>query len=107
MNSINRDGSPCFYKIILDPGQIEELRIPSEFVKHIIEETVETTLIKWLCGKYWNMKLCEDENGMFFHGGWKKFSVEQHLEWGDFLLFQYDGRMTFYVRIFDKNGLER
>ncbi|XP_060186347.1 putative B3 domain-containing protein Os04g0347400 [Lycium barbarum] len=106
-NSITRDDSPCFYRIIYHPDQFEELKIPSEFVKHLTEEAAKTTLIKGPRGKYWNVKLRKDEDGIFFHGGWKKFLMEQHLEGSDFLLFRYDRRMTFHVRIFDKNGLEK
>ncbi|XP_009769345.1 B3 domain-containing protein Os01g0723500-like [Nicotiana tabacum] len=106
-SSIPRDDSPCFYKVIFNP-HVEELRIPSEFVKYITKEATETTILKGPSGKYWNMKLREDEEGLFFNaGGWNKFAREQQLEEGDFLLFQYDGKITFHVRIFNKNGLER
>ncbi|XP_055814459.1 B3 domain-containing protein Os11g0197600-like [Solanum dulcamara] len=101
-----RDDSLCFYKIVLD-RQMEELRIPSEFVKHITEEGTGKALLKSRCGKCWSMKLREDENGMFFRGGWKKFVMEQHFEQGEFLLFHYDGKKTFNVRVFNKNGLEK
>ena len=49
----------------------------------------------------------KDDNGVFFSGGWKKFVREQNFEQGERLLFQYDGKKTFKVLIFKKNGLEK
>ncbi|WMV10412.1 hypothetical protein MTR67_003797 [Solanum verrucosum] len=47
------------------------------------EEVTETVLLKGHCGKNWNLKLREDENGTFFHGAdWKKFQKKQHFEGG-------------------------
>ncbi|KAG5627910.1 hypothetical protein H5410_013128 [Solanum commersonii] len=44
-------------------------RILTSFVKHMTE-VAETVLLKGHCGKNWNLKLQEDENGTFFHGAY-------------------------------------
>ncbi|KAM3323325.1 putative B3 domain-containing protein [Capsicum chacoense] len=106
MRNSNGDDSFCFYKILFDP-EIEELRIPSDFVKYITEQATEIAFLVEPCGKYWNIELKSNEDGMFIHDGWKNFRMEQHFEGGELLLFNYDGKMTFHVCVFDKNGLER
>nr|XP_004229559.3 B3 domain-containing protein Os11g0197600-like [Solanum lycopersicum] len=107
----NFGGNPndelSFYKIVLDP-RMEELRVPSTLVNRMREETMGEVLLK--CGdgdKYWNITTREDGNSMYFHGGWKEFALENHIQMTQVLFFNYDGAKTFTVRIFDKNGLEK
>ncbi|KAK4378932.1 hypothetical protein RND71_000794 [Anisodus tanguticus] len=61
-------------------------KISLEFVKHILKEAADISLLKGSCGKYWNITLSENEaGGLSFHGGWK-----QHLKKGDATTFHVD-----------------
>jgi len=44
---------------------------------------------------------------LVFKNGWQQFVKEKNLEEGDFLVFQYDGKSTFKVKIFSKTGCRK
>lgn len=46
-------------------------------------------------------------NGMFFRNGWPDFVKDNYLEIGDFLVFEYDGKSTFNVKIYGRNACEK
>lgn len=41
---------------------------------------------------------------VYFKHGWEKFVQDNSLEFGDFLIFYYNGGPQFYVTIFSKNN---
>ncbi|XP_027932448.1 putative B3 domain-containing protein At5g66980 isoform X2 [Vigna unguiculata] len=47
------------------------------------------------------------EGLLVFKNGWQEFVKEKNLEEGDFLVFQYDGKTTFTVKIFAKTGCRK
>lgn len=44
---------------------------------------------------------------MFFRNGWPDFVKDNYLEIGDFLVFEYDGKSTFNVKIYGRNACEK
>lgn len=57
--------------------------------------------------KSWDVYLEKTEGCLVFKDGWQQFAKEKVLEDGDFLVFQYDGRSTFNVKIFSKTGCRK
>ena len=49
----------------------------------------------------------ERGNGLFFCSGWQDFVKDNSLEIGDFLVFKYDGKSTFKVKIYGRNACEK
>jgi len=47
------------------------------------------------------------EGRLVFKNGWQQFVKEKNLEDGDFLVFQYDAKSTFNVKIFSKTGCRK
>lgn len=47
------------------------------------------------------------EGGLVFKSGWQEFAKEKKLEDCDFLVFEYDGKTTFNVKIFGKTGCRK
>lgn len=44
---------------------------------------------------------------MIFKKGWQKFVQDYCLEFGDFLIFRYDGTSEIYVKVYSNNGCEK
>lgn len=44
------------------------------------------------------------DDDVFFKSGWEKFVQDNSLEFGDFLIFYYNGGSKFYVSICGKNN---
>ncbi|KAG2316958.1 hypothetical protein Bca52824_020080 [Brassica carinata] len=57
-------------------------------------------------GRLWKVETKTEEGvgDVVFKKGWEKFANDHSLEFGDFLVFSYDGVSRFSVKIFDKNG---
>lgn len=53
------------------------------------------------------MELERRENGLFLHNhGWHRFVKDHRLQFGDFLVFRYDGESKFKVKIYDRTCCE-
>ncbi|KAK7337901.1 hypothetical protein VNO77_18492 [Canavalia gladiata] len=55
----------------------------------------------------WDIHLEKIEDRLVFKSGWEQFAKEKGLEEGDFLVFQYDDKSTFYVKIFSRTGCRK
>ncbi|KAK9129667.1 hypothetical protein Sjap_010154 [Stephania japonica] len=57
-------------------------------------------------GKFWDIKLKKDSNGMWFEKGLREFIKYYLINVGHLLLFRYDGNSKFHVIIFDTSATE-
>lgn len=58
-------------------------------------------------GNHWHVEVSKRENGYFFEAGWSKFVQEKNVQWGDCLVFEYDGESFFDVKIFGDTACEK
>ncbi|KAJ3697555.1 hypothetical protein LUZ61_001260 [Rhynchospora tenuis] len=92
--------NPHFFKFLF-PDALADLRIPKKFYKHL-----PTVLPKWAslvtqsC-KIWRVDVHQNEEGIYFSRGWSEFVKAHDLQLGYFLLFRYEGKMIFTVKVFD------
>ncbi|KAK6159418.1 hypothetical protein DH2020_006732 [Rehmannia glutinosa] len=99
---------PCFYKIIWLANSID-LRIPPAFKHHLSnsnEEVDQYATLKTPYGK-WKVKLEQKKGDIYFVQGWQDFLKHHSLGQQEFLVFKYNGHMSFDVAIYDKNGCEK
>ncbi|TXG64401.1 hypothetical protein EZV62_011395 [Acer yangbiense] len=100
------DYRPVFFKIIL--GSIKErLRIPPKFLHHIVEDLTKTATLKISSGEIWTVEMNSTKNGVFMEDGWQQFLRDNSLTDKHFLVFNYDGNMSFSVQIFEPDAVER
>ncbi|XP_019261604.1 PREDICTED: B3 domain-containing protein REM5-like [Nicotiana attenuata] len=93
---------PHFFKPIL-PGFKHGIKIPIGFLKYLKgRENIEHAILR-CAGKKWQVKV----NGRRLEEGWEKFVEEHDLQYGDMLVFRYEGNMEFEVSIFHSNQCER
>lgn len=53
-------------------------------------------------GKLWHVDVGYRYKRVYFLNGWRKFSKDNSIDTGDFLLFQYNGEYDFNVKIFGR-----
>ncbi|KAI3441350.1 uncharacterized protein J3R85_002629 [Psidium guajava] len=97
----------CFFKLILQKEPTQELKIPPKFARLFSEELPHRLILRGSSGKNWNAKLRKDVTGVYIHDGWREFHIDNSLGNKEFLLFEYDGKRSFEVHIYDPTGLER
>ena len=82
-------------------------RIPPAFMKHLSQEMSNRATLTGPSGSQWRVTVSTDANGTYLQKGWKQFMKENNLGDSEFLTVRYDGNMQFYVKIFDKSGVQR
>ncbi|XP_077218667.1 B3 domain-containing protein Os01g0723500-like [Tasmannia lanceolata] len=99
---------PHFFKVLLGDFS-HSLRIPPAFMKHISEEvsSKRTAILEGPSNKVWHVELSQKTNGTYLQDGWEEFVKAHSLKVSEFLVFRYDGNMSFNVLIFDKTACER
>ncbi|KAL2661461.1 hypothetical protein AAZX31_03G225700 [Glycine max] len=96
-----------FFKVFLLRTGSTKLQIPTSFTKFFNGVLpLKVTLVDH-DRKSWDVYLEKTEGCLVFKDGWQQFAKEKVLEDGDFLVFQYDGRSTFNVKIFSKTGCRK
>ncbi|RVW61323.1 B3 domain-containing protein [Vitis vinifera] len=101
------DARPHFFKIIHGEDVKRHLRIPPAFMEHLSQEMSNRATLTGPSGSQWRVTVSTDANGTYLQKGWKQFMKENNLGDSEFLTFRYDGNMQFYVKIFDKSGVQR
>uniref|UniRef100_A0A1D1ZEQ8 B3 domain-containing protein Os11g0197600 n=1 Tax=Anthurium amnicola TaxID=1678845 RepID=A0A1D1ZEQ8_9ARAE len=99
---------PHFFKVFSLCYTSKRLGIPPGFWKHIKHETSGGVSLTGPSGNVWNVDLVRDnDTGISFQKGWEVFVSDHNLKTGDFLLFRYDGDLSFTVLVFDPTACEK
>ncbi|VVB18252.1 unnamed protein product [Arabis nemorensis] len=100
-----------FFKVFLPEFSSRELVIPPAFID-ILEKPLpnEVSLLDEI-GRLWYLETktqdTEERSRVVFQKGWKNFVEDQSLEFGDFLVFCYDGDSRFSVTVFANDGIKK
>ncbi|XP_033131421.1 putative B3 domain-containing protein At5g66980 isoform X1 [Brassica rapa] len=79
--------------------------IPQAFINILDKPLPKKVVLVDEIGRLWDV---ETKIGVVvFRQGWEKFANEHSLEFGDFLLFRYNGESRFDVTIFAKDGCKK
>ncbi|XP_022642858.1 putative B3 domain-containing protein At5g66980 [Vigna radiata var. radiata] len=96
-----------FFKVFLTRRGSTQLQIPRSFTKFFTGIPPCKVVLVEQDGKHWDVKVEIIEGGLVFKSGWQEFAKEKKLEDCDFLVFEYDGKTTFNVKIFGKTGCRK
>ncbi|KFK38646.1 hypothetical protein AALP_AA3G142000 [Arabis alpina] len=100
-----------FFKVFLPEFSSHELVIPPAFID-ILEKPLpnEVSLLDEI-GRVWCVETktqdTEERFRVVFDKGWNVFAKDQSLEFGDFLVFNYDGDSRFSVTIYANDGIKK
>ncbi|MED6181283.1 hypothetical protein PIB30_018018 [Stylosanthes scabra] len=98
-----------FFKVYLPQTSSTHLRIPKAFsAKFINRKIARKVAVVDHEGNSWDVELKKMEDGLLvFKNGWQDFARDKCLEQADFLVFEYDGKSKFHVKIFSKSGCRK
>ncbi|KAL1196535.1 putative B3 domain-containing protein [Cardamine amara subsp. amara] len=100
-----------FFKVFLPEFSSHELVIPPAFIDILKKPLPKEALLLDEIGRSWSVEIktedTEERFRVLFKKGWESFAEDQSLEFGDFLVFCYDGDLRFSVTIFAKGGCKR
>ncbi|PVH35105.1 hypothetical protein PAHAL_7G106200 [Panicum hallii] len=95
---------------IIQQDSMEEMKIPARFVKHYITEEClnrQMAVVVSPLGKFWRIKLQNDQSGVFFAGVWSQFLAFHGISEGEVLLLRYEGNMVFKFKVFEISGCQK
>ncbi|KAK0580304.1 hypothetical protein LWI29_000511 [Acer saccharum] len=96
------------FLIVHLPGQSSErLVIPDSFVTSCNRRLPKNAVLSNYIGSSWHVILDCIDGRVFFLNGWQKFFKDNSIEYGDFLIFRYDGQRGFSVKILGTSGCEK
>ncbi|ESQ31183.1 hypothetical protein EUTSA_v10004496mg [Eutrema salsugineum] len=98
-----------FFKVFLPEFSARELEIPTAFIDILEKPIPKQVLLVDEIGRLWGVETKAEERNrlVVFQKGWERFANDQSLEFGDFLVFSYDGDSRFSVSIFAKEGCKK
>ncbi|KAK1276528.1 B3 domain-containing protein REM10 [Acorus gramineus] len=100
---------PLFFKVLVH-GFHKKLSIPPTFVrKHLahLNSSKSRGTVKSPLGRSWIVCVNVNDKGCFLEDGWRLFVRDHDLRVSDFLVFQYEGRLNFSVKLFNGSGCEK
>ncbi|GAV66149.1 B3 domain-containing protein, partial [Cephalotus follicularis] len=81
--------------------------IPNAFIARLDGSMADKVVLISRTNRFWQVKLSQRKNVVFFQNGWKRFVKANSVEHGDFLVFRYDGNDVFDGRLYGISGLEK
>ncbi|KAL6283594.1 hypothetical protein ACE6H2_014523 [Prunus campanulata] len=97
---------PSFFKILIGDFS-QRLRIPPKFIENFNGQSLRKCALRGPSRQWWDVKLEERENSLFFRDGWQGFVKDHALEVGDLLVFSFNGKSKFKVKIYDRSACEK
>lgn len=95
-----------FFKLYLRSRSSNSLQIPPAFVSEMRKFIQNRAFLKSRSGKRWIVDVESMGGDMFFTNGWPKFVSDNSIEEGHFLVFNYNGEMTFDIMHFSLDACE-
>ncbi|KAF9608845.1 hypothetical protein IFM89_011883 [Coptis chinensis] len=81
-------------------------RIPKKFVCKYGKYLPDVVALKDPSDAVWHVELKNVDGDVWIRSGWQEFIEHHSICAGHFLIFKYDGKLQFYVLIFDMSGNE-
>ncbi|KAK9927137.1 hypothetical protein M0R45_024337 [Rubus argutus] len=99
---------PAFFMVITPGFNTDDLRIPPEFRKYMMNELSERATLEVCSSKCsWTVQVSQIEGDIYFRNGWQEFIRDNSLGDFEFLVFRYERAMHFSIQIFDKTACMR
>ncbi|XP_048139917.1 B3 domain-containing protein Os03g0212300-like [Rhodamnia argentea] len=109
MDGKRRSSRTRFFKVLIHDDFNTRLRIPPAFVVNHLPGLIIPKRFKLTnCARRsWHVDIEKVDDGLFFTRGWKAFAQDNSLQFGDFLVFKFNGASRFYVRAYGLHACEK
>ncbi|KAL9378420.1 hypothetical protein Peur_029755 [Populus x canadensis] len=84
----------------------QKIAIPRRFLRKHGESLSKSAVIKVPSAATWKVELLKHKDEVSFAKGWEMFIAYYSIDYGDFLVFEYEGNSLFTVFIIDKSFTE-
>uniref|UniRef100_A0A3Q7ET12 TF-B3 domain-containing protein n=1 Tax=Solanum lycopersicum TaxID=4081 RepID=A0A3Q7ET12_SOLLC len=85
--------------------KISSQKIPSSYATYKNGKLPRNVFFRDRFNNMWPMGVTKIEGALYFENGWKKFIEDNNtLEYGDFMIFDYDGNETFDFKVLEMSG---
>ncbi|KAL7606043.1 hypothetical protein Lser_V15G20494 [Lactuca serriola] len=101
---LNSEQCPQFFKFYMPAHCSTQLRIPPAFLKYFGDSLPFKFNLITCSRNSWKVDMNKIDDDVYFKSGWEKFVQDNSLEFGDFLIFYYNGGSDFFVSISGKNN---
>ncbi|KAF9591904.1 hypothetical protein IFM89_009512 [Coptis chinensis] len=95
-----------FYSLKTNFDTCTMQRIPKRFVCKYGKYLPDVVALKDPSDAVWHVELKNVDGDVWIRSGWQEFIEHHFICAGHFLIFKYDGKLQFYVLIFDMSGNE-
>ncbi|KAL1568936.1 B3 domain-containing protein REM1-like [Salvia divinorum] len=95
---------PSFVKVFSEARNMDELRLPPEFIGRYGEELPFDCRLVMPNGVTWTVRLLKIASGAHFQVGWAEFRRDNRLHHGDFLIFTLVDVGTFRVKRYNMSS---
>ncbi|XP_009613231.1 B3 domain-containing protein At5g60140 [Nicotiana tabacum] len=96
-----------FFKFFYPENSSQKLKIPTAFTEYKNGKLPKRISLRDRFGNVWPIELAKKGRDLYFQDGWVKFIEDNSLEFGDFLIFDYDGSGVFDFKLLGKTACEK
>ncbi|OIT07179.1 PREDICTED: B3 domain-containing protein At4g34400-like [Nicotiana attenuata] len=96
-----------FFKFFYPENSSQKLKIPTAFTEYKNGKLPKRVSLRDRFGNVWPIGLAKKDRDLYFQDGWVKFIEDNSLEFGDFLIFDYDGNGVFDFKLLGKTACEK
>ncbi|KAJ9562273.1 hypothetical protein OSB04_007433 [Centaurea solstitialis] len=104
MKGLNSEECPQFFKFYMPTHCSKQLLIPRAFVKYFNDYLPLKFVLVTSAKKSWDVGMNKVDDDVYLKRGWEEFVQDNSLEFGDFLIFYYNGGSKFYVSVYGNNN---
>ncbi|XP_060172611.1 B3 domain-containing protein At5g60140-like [Lycium barbarum] len=96
-----------FFKVFSPERSSKRLKIPIAYTDYMNGELPMKVSLRDRFGNMWHIGVAKIGKDFYFQYGWDKFIEESTLEYGDFLIFDYDGNGVFDFKLLGHTCCEK
>ncbi|XP_060181785.1 B3 domain-containing protein At5g60140-like [Lycium barbarum] len=96
-----------FFKFFSPENSSKRLKIPTAFTDYKNGELPRKVSVRDRFGNTWPMGVAKTGGNYYFHYGWEKFIEQNTVEFGDLLIFDYDGNGVFDFKLLGHTCCEK
>ncbi|KAM3376273.1 B3 domain-containing protein [Capsicum galapagoense] len=96
-----------FFKVFDPETSAQRMKIPTSFIDYMNGKLTRKVSLRDGFGNMWPIGVTKIGCDFYFHYGWTKFTKDNTLEFGDFLIFDYGKNGEFDLKLLAINGCEK
>ncbi|KAM2699523.1 hypothetical protein EV1_038387 [Malus domestica] len=96
-----------FFKIMIGDQLSKVLFLPPKFAPNVSALVNKKAVLEDSRGRQWKVTISRVDGSLAFQQGWNAFALDNDLQVGQFLNFNYVTDSHFDVKIYDKSGCEK